>query len=101
MSVLQSASGTESLADLPRLIEGAEGWPGLIAALAARQSGTIDGAWNSSAALAASTLSLRVPKTLLVVLAHPGDIDPWGHDLFSFAGQKPTLFPGWESWPPE
>ena len=93
--------GTETLADLPRLLEGAEGWGGLVNALAARQSGVIDGAWSSSAALAAGALALHVPKTLLVVLAHPGDVDPWGHDLASFTGSKPLLFPAWETWPPE
>ena len=94
-------AGAESLADLPSLLERSEGWAGLLAALNVRQSGTIDGAWGSSASLATAALALRAPQTLLVVLAHPRDVVPWGHDLHSFTGQKPLLFPAWESWPPE
>jgi transcription-repair coupling factor (superfamily II helicase) len=93
--------GAETLADLPGLVQTAEGWERLRAALDSGRSGTIDGAWGSSSALAAATLARSVPKTLLVVLAHPGDVEPWVHDLQSYTGRKPLLFPAWESWPPE
>lgn len=96
----QPAEGPRSLADLPGLLERAEGWPGLLSALANNGSGVIDGAWGSSCALAAAALARHAPKTVLVILAHPGDVDPWGLDLLSFIGSKPTLFPAWEEWPP-
>lgn len=94
------APGPESLADLPSLFERAEGWNSLLTALANNGSGVIDGAWGSSCALAAAALARNVPTTLLIILAHPGDVDSWGHDLHSFSGQKPSLFPAWEEWPP-
>ncbi len=90
----------ESLADLPGLLERAEGWPALVSALGNNGSGVIDGAWGSSCALAAAALARAAPTSLLVVLAHPGDVDPWARDLQSFTGSKPVLFPAWEEWPP-
>jgi transcription-repair coupling factor (superfamily II helicase) len=101
MSVLPSAQSTESLTDLPRLLERVDGWPDLLDALAGRRSGTIDGAWNSAAALAAAALALRVPKSIVIVLAHAGDVEPWSHDLHSFSGQRAAIFPAWETWPPD
>ena len=53
----------------------------------------MDGAWGSSAGLAAATLALLAPRTLLVVIAHPHDVDPWAGDLISFSGLRPVLFP--------
>jgi transcription-repair coupling factor (superfamily II helicase) len=91
----------DTLHDLPRLLQSAEGWNELIEALAARNSGTIDGAWASSAALAVSTLARSVPETLLVVVPHAGDLEAWGHDLLSFTGSSLSRFPQWEVWPPE
>lgn len=101
MSGTEPVPAAESLSDLPVLLERSEGWPRLAAALASGNGGVIDGAWGSASALAAAALSRSTPGTLLIVLAHPGDIDPWGHDLASLMGRKPLLFPGWESWPPE
>ena len=105
MHVLESASGTESLSDLPRLLENAEGWVALRAAPGRQRPQALPSsmkrAWGSSAALAAAALALDAPKTLLVVLAHPGDVEAWRYDLQSFGGQMPPLFPAWESWPPE
>jgi transcription-repair coupling factor (superfamily II helicase) len=101
MPVREFAPAAQSLGDLSQILRQSEGWEGLVAALRARRSGTIDGAWGSSASLAAAALGIDAPNTLLVVLAHPGDLDPWARDLFSFSGARPTLFPAWESWPPE
>src|SRR5205814_5806500 len=56
--------------------------------------------WNSSASLATAALGLHAPQTVLVVLAHPRDTDPWCEDLLSFAGLRPAVFPAWDSWPP-
>ncbi|HKB02529.1 MAG TPA: transcription-repair coupling factor, partial [Gemmataceae bacterium] len=100
MPVADAAPAT-SLADLPALLQGAEGVPDVIAALRAGRAGTIDGAWGSSAALSAATLAAEAPATVLVVLAHPGDIEPWANDLAGFAGARPVVFPAFEAWPPE
>jgi transcription-repair coupling factor (superfamily II helicase) len=99
MSVLAEAPAT--LADLPALLRDAEGFPGVVAALRAGRAGTIDGAWGSSAALAAAALASEAPTTILVVLAHPGDAEPWISDLFSFTAVRPVEFPAFESWPAE
>jgi transcription-repair coupling factor (superfamily II helicase) len=87
------------LQELPRWLEGTEGFSALLRALQAGQAATVDGTWNSSAALVAATLGLHVPRTLLVVLAHPRDIDAWEQDLFSFSGVRGCTFPAWDSLP--
>ncbi len=81
------------LTDLPALLQTAEGFDPLLAALREGRSGVVDGAWGSSAGLAAATLALLAPRTLLVVIAHPHDVDPWAGDLISFSGLRPVLFP--------
>ena len=87
------------LFELPTLIEGAEGYSALITALQRGGAGTIDGAWKSASALAVGALSRQTPGTLLVVLAHPRDLDAWDQDIHSFVGQRPALFPAWDNLP--
>src|SRR5262245_24155707 len=94
-----TAPAVEQLTDLVPLIQTAEGFPELLAALQAGRSGTVDGAWGSSAGLAAAALALQAPHTLLVVIAHPRDLDPWATDLFSFSGLHPVVFPAWDTLP--
>jgi transcription-repair coupling factor (superfamily II helicase) len=89
------------LADLPSLVRDAEGFPVVADALRAGGAGTIDGAWGSSAALAVATLTAQAPTTVLVVLAHPGDVEAWAGDLSGFSGRRPIIFPAFESWPPD
>jgi transcription-repair coupling factor (superfamily II helicase) len=89
----------ESLKGLTRIIQSAEGFRALIAALKNGHSGTIDGAWGSSGALATAGAGLHAPRTVLVVLAHPRDIDGWVEDLAGFAGVRPLVFPAWDSLP--
>jgi transcription-repair coupling factor (superfamily II helicase) len=89
----------QALRDLPCWVEALEDFAPILAALDSGQAATIDGAWNSSAALVGATLSLRAPATLLIVLAHPRDLDSWTEDLFSFTGQRPSLFPAWDALP--
>ncbi len=91
MPVADMAASANSLIDLPRLLEDAEGWAALIDGLSHKQSGVIDGAWGSSAALAAAALGKQAPSVLLIVLAHPADIDPWSYDLQSFLGAKHSI----------
>ncbi|MBI1830927.1 MAG: transcription-repair coupling factor, partial [Planctomycetes bacterium] len=94
MSVLPAA-----LEELPRWLEGTEGFPALLRALASGQAATVDGAWNSSSALVAATLGARAPATLLIVLAHPRDLDAWDEDLLSFSGLRAVTFPAWDALP--
>lgn len=67
-------------------------------ALARGHSATIDGAWGSAAALAAAALSGQA-SCVLVVIAHPRDLDAWCGDLESFAGREPAVLPAWDSRP--
>jgi transcription-repair coupling factor (superfamily II helicase) len=92
-------SAAERLRDLPDLLEAAEGFRPLLDALGRGHSGTVDGAWGSSAALAAGTLAVHAPRTALVVIAHPRDLDGWAADLASFAGLAPAIFPAWDNRP--
>src|SRR5579872_115675 len=92
-------SGFALLRALTRLMKGAQGWTALQAALASGHSGTIDGAWGSSAALATAALTEYVNGTLLVVVPSPGDPSFWAEDLTSFSGTTPAIFPAWEGWP--
>ena len=75
------ARPAEGLGELPALMRGLDGFLPLVEALRAGRSGTIDGAWGSSAALAASTLDLDAPATVLLVLAHPHDLRPWADEI--------------------
>ncbi len=88
-----------SLSDLPALLRATEGWGALRAALPRRESGTIDGAWGSSAALAVATLAAEKPPAVLVVVPNVTDVGPWAEDLACFAGTRPLVFPAWETWP--
>src|SRR5262249_4924107 len=54
-----------------------------------------------SGALAAAALGLHAPRTLLVVVAHPRDVDGWAADLHGFSGARPAVFPAWDSSPGE
>ncbi|HQR06696.1 MAG TPA: transcription-repair coupling factor [Gemmatales bacterium] len=82
-----------SLTDLPALLRASKGFDTVIAALKKGQAGTIDGAWGSSAALAAAALAEVNPGPTLIVLAHPTDLDNWSDDLESFLGRRPMQVP--------
>ena len=84
------------LKDLTRLIQRASGFPEVLAALKNGRSGTIDGAWGSAGPLAAAALGLHAPRTLLIVLAHVGDVDDFRDDVATFAGIAPEVLPAWE-----
>src|SRR5207253_174597 len=89
----------ESLQDLTRIIQTAEGFHPLVAALRNGRAASVDGAWGSSGALAVSALARHAPSSLLVVLAHPSDVEGWSPDLAGFAGTRPVLFPAWDHLP--
>ena len=87
--------------DLTRAVQRAEGFPELVAAMKNGRSGTIDGAWGSSASLAAAGLGLNAPTTTIIVLAHVGDADDFAEDVATFSGAKVEVFPAWDRLPRE
>lgn len=89
------------LKDLTRLIQRATGFPELLAALKNGRSATIDGAWGSASALTTAALGLHAPTTLVIVMAHVGDIDDFRDDVESFAGVAPEILPAWDRLPRE
>jgi transcription-repair coupling factor (superfamily II helicase) len=96
MATRMQEKAKTALTDLPALLDPAEGFAEVAAALRARRSGTVDGAWGSSAALTVAALTREQAGPVLIVLAHPGDLDGWSQDMQSFAGITPTLFPAWD-----
>jgi len=91
----------DTLADVTRLVHDAEGFQPIVAALQNGRGAVVDGAWGSSSALVGAALGQHVPRTLLVVIAHPRDLDAWADDLHSFTGTRPTVFPAWDALPDE
>ena len=89
------------LAGLVRLLGETQGFSELVAELKAGNSGTIDGAWGSSSALAIATLATHCEKSLIVVLPRPADLDQFADDLAAFLGRPVDVFPAWESLPQE
>lgn len=90
-----------ALADLARLLSTSEGYAPLAETLRAGRSGAIDGAWGSSAALSIAALANEAPPTLLIVIAHPGDLDAWAGDLRTFVGDQPVIYPALDDLPGE
>ncbi|WP_422931093.1 transcription-repair coupling factor [Singulisphaera sp. PoT] len=100
--VSSKAPGTvRELKDLTRQIQRTSGFPELLAALKNGQSGTIDGAWGSAAPLVSAALGLHAPQTLVIVLAHVGDVDDFRDDVATFSGVMPEVLPAWERLPRE
>ncbi len=94
-----TVAAVRELKDLTRLVQRAPGFPEVLAALKNGRSATIDGAWGSAAPLAAAGLGLHAPRTLLIVLAHVGDVDDFADDVANFAGIRPEILPAWERLP--
>jgi transcription-repair coupling factor (superfamily II helicase) len=88
-----------SLGSLPARLEAAEGFSDVCKALLQGRSATIDGTWGSSAALSVAALVAHAQHPVVVVLAHPRELDGWTADLTSFVGKAPTLFPAWDHAP--
>ena len=98
MSQPTAGQAVRTLTDLPGLLARGEGWSELRAALDAGKSGTVDGAWGSSAA--AAVAALAAGGTLLVVVPGAGEVAGWAEDLHGFAGARPAIFPAHDTWPP-
>src|SRR4051812_35894540 len=94
-TAVASATDLASLKDLTLAIQHSTGFHPVVAALRNGAGVSVDGAWNSSAALLAAALGLHAPRTLVIVLAHPRDTDGWSEDLYTFAGLRPVQFPAW------
>jgi transcription-repair coupling factor (superfamily II helicase) len=75
------------------------GWAELLAAIRAGRSGTIDGAWGSSAAWVAAALAQQSGQHQLIVVPHSGDLEQWASELATFTGRTPWIWPAWEDWP--
>ena len=99
-TALTIAPGGTGLRALLGQLRATAGWDELRTALLAGRSGTIDGAWGSSAALAVAALTEQAPGTILIVLPGAADVSPWIEDLTSFIGTPPAEFEAWETWPP-
>ena len=98
----KSAGGISKLTDLVPAIRKSPGFSEVVTALGDRQSATIDGAWGSACALAASAIAEDCPGTLLVVLPRLADVEHFARDLEAFQGEDvPSVFPAWESLPQE
>ncbi|MHB1558070.1 MAG: transcription-repair coupling factor [Isosphaeraceae bacterium] len=91
----------DPLKDLTRQIQRSSGFPEVVAALKNGRSATIDGAWGSAAALAAAALGLHAPSTLVILIAHVGDVDDFRDDVAAFSGISPEVLPAWEKLPRE
>jgi transcription-repair coupling factor (superfamily II helicase) len=65
----------------------------------AGHSGTIDGAWGSSCALASAAIAAEAPSQVLIVLPRIQDVDEFAADLLSLLPDSPVVFPAWESLP--
>ncbi|MCA9017094.1 MAG: transcription-repair coupling factor, partial [Planctomycetaceae bacterium] len=94
-------SQIQSMQDLVPVLSRSEGFAAVVAALQSGQSGTIDGAWGGSCALAAATIAASLKSPVLIVLPRLGEIDEFSGDLASFLGTAPEIFPAWETLPNE
>lgn len=90
-----------SLPDLISEMRAVPSFRNVIQALKQGRSGTIDGAWGSSCALAAAAVGADAPGTLLIVLPRIGDVEDYAVDLRSLLDVPPVIFPAWESLPKE
>jgi transcription-repair coupling factor (superfamily II helicase) len=83
----------ERLSDLPGLLRTLDGFAPLAEALRAGRSGAIDGPWGSAAALIAATLARETPGTLVVVIAHLGEVPAWAEEAAGFGSGRAATFP--------
>ncbi|RLS59273.1 MAG: transcription-repair coupling factor [Planctomycetota bacterium] len=89
----------QSLSELVDRLRRVDGFSAVTRSLQAGQSGTIDGAWGSSCALATATIAQAAPGPVLVVLPRIQDVDDFAADLLSLLPEPPMVFPTWESLP--
>ena len=100
-AVTPAAAPAVEFKDLTRQIQRAQGFPEALAALKNGRAATIDGAWGSAAGLVSAALGFHAPTSLVVVMAHMGDVDDFRDDMAVFAGITPEILPAWEKLPRE
>ena len=107
---MSNSSEVRALRLLPDLIprlRRVETFAAVTRALERGDSGTIDGAWGSSSALATAAIADALhranstPRTLLVVTPRLSDVDDLVADLASYLDEPPAVFPAWETLPQE
>ncbi|MBX3442041.1 MAG: transcription-repair coupling factor [Planctomyces sp.] len=107
MSEPAEVTEIRSLPDLIPRIRRIESFTAVVEALGRGESGTIDGAWGSSSALAAAAIARALReksgpgRTLLVVLPRISDVDDFAADVAALLDEPPLLFPAWETLPQE
>jgi len=90
-----------TLEELRPLMQRQGGFAEVLAALQRGESGTIDGAWGSSCALAAAALAAEAPAAFVAVVPRLSAVDDFAADLANFLGKTPLVFPAWETLPKE
>jgi len=96
-----------SLPDLVPRLRRVDAFAAVIRALERGDSGTIDGAWGSSSALATASIATALTqqpgniRSLLVVAPRISDVDDIVADLASYLDEPPAVFPAWETLPQE
>ena len=93
--------GLARIQDLARALAAGPEFAAAVTALASRQPASFDGAWGSSCALLAAALADSLPGPLVVVGAHPSQIDDLESDLALFSTRPRQLFPALESLQPQ
>src|SRR4051794_36811426 len=96
---LTPTAAVATLTELADRLHQSGGLAPLHEALRRGQSATVDGAWGSSAGLVAAALARHASAPVLVVVAHPRDLDAWAGDLATFSGSPPAVFPAWDGKP--
>lgn len=89
----------QTLAELVDRLRRVDSFAAVTNAMRAGQSGTIDGAWGSSCAIATAAVVKDAPGQVLIVLPRISDVDDFAADLLPFLDPPPVVFPAWESLP--
>ena len=92
--------GSTTAAELQGLVRQLEAQRDFAAVLASLKQGhgaTLGGVWGSSCALVAASLTQHSSDSVVVVLPHARDIDPFCDDLALFSPGTVASFPAWES----
>lgn len=95
------AAVIRGLPELIKTLRAVDSFQGVVAAMQRGMSGTIDGAWGSSCALAAAAISQECSGPLLIVLPRISEIEDYAVDLASLVEESPVVFPAWEALPKE
>ncbi len=91
----------DSLRALAERLHGEPGFAAVVAELRRGHSGTIDGTWGSSKALALAALLRAEPKLLVVAVPQDSDAEALAEDLRAFAAVAPLMLPALDIAGPE